>query len=348
MRVLFLRLGSIGDVVQCAVAITLFKKKNPQARIDWAVGQSLVSFVKALGVADRVISINYDGLVKGSLFSRLKTFFQEASKLSGLGLYQKIANAHADYRYNLLTRLVKVRAKSHLDRPYPIVNRYRVYECLRLLTNRDPIECDINFGLQTLCENLRLATANNHEVLPCNYVVLVPGGAKNLLSDNPQRRWPIDSYVVLAKKLRAIGLQVVVAGGATDSWIIDSFNGVDVINLVGKTDLMGLFRLMDNAEVIVAHDSGPLHLAMVTGSPLVGIFGPTPANAVVAFDRPYTRVLHMQNRIACSPCYDGRTFANCSDNKCMSSISVDTVFENVAALIRSYSIQTNEASSCDT
>lgn len=323
------------------MAIALFKKESPNTRVEWVVSQALAPFVKELGVADRIIPINYDGLVKGSLFSRLKAFVQEALKLSCLGPYQKIANAHGDYRYKLLTGLINVRERSCLVRPYPIVNRYRVYEHLRLLTNRDPFYCDINFGLQILRENLRLAVASRQQVLPNNYVVLAPGGAKNLLSDNPQRRWPIESYVQLAKKFRMIGLKVVIVGAATDSWVSDSFSGEEVIDLIGKTDLSGLFRLMDNAKAVVAHDSGPLHIAMLTTSPLVGIFGPTPANAVVAFERPNVTVLDMQNRIACSPCYDGRTYASCTNNQCMSSVSVDMVFRSVLAHLKLDSFETN-------
>lgn len=346
MRILFLRLGAIGDVVQCAMAIAIFKKANPHTKVDWAVSDSLAPFVKALGVADRIIPINYEGLIKGSLISRLKTFVQEALKLRGS--YQKIANAHADYRYNLLTGLVKVSEKTRLDRPYPIVNRYRVYECFRLLTNQDPVDCDINYGLQTVRENLRLASASIQKELPSNYVVLAPGGAKNLLSDNPQRRWPVENYVALARKLRTIGLQVVLAGAPKDSWVSDCFNGEDVVDLIGKTDLLGLFSLMGHAKAVVVHDSGPLHIATVSGAPLAAIFGPTPANAVVAFERPNTIVLHKQNRVACSPCYDGRSYANCSDNRCMSSVSVDLVFESVTELLRKYSFEPNLEPCCET
>lgn len=330
------------------MAIAIFKKENPHTKVDWAVSNSLAPFVKALGVADRIIPINYEGLIKGSLLSRLKTFVQEALKLKRLGSYQKIANAHADYRYNLLTGLVRVHQKNQLDRPYPIVNRNRVYECLRLLTNQDPVDCDINYGLQTVRENLRLASASIQQELPSNYVVLAPGGAKNLLSDNPQRRWPVENYVALAKKLRTIGLQVVVAGAPTDSWVSDCFNGEDVVDLIGKTDLLGLFSLMDHSKAVVAHDSGPLHVATVTGAPLAAVFGATPANAVVAFERPNTIVLHMQNRIACSPCYDGKAYANCSENRCMSAVTVDAVFESVTELLRTYSFEPNLEPCCET
>ena len=342
MRILFLRLGGIGDVVQCAMAIAIFKKENSHCNVDWAVSDSLVPFVQALGVADRVVSINYGGLVEGSFFSRLKTFFQEAFKLKRLGAYQKIANAHADYRYKLLTGLVKVKQKNQLDRPFPIVHRYRVYEYYRLLTNQDPVDCDINSGINVIRENLRIASAGIQQKLPCNYVLLAPGGAKNLLSDNPQRRWPIGHYVELAKKIRTIGLQVVIAGAPSDSWVSESFIDSGAIDLVGKTDLINLFSLMDHSRGVVTHDSGPLHIAMVAGAPLFAIFGPTPANAFVSFARPNTSVLHKQNLVTCSPCYDGKRYAPCTDNQCMSEVNADLVFDEFSAKLGRFSFKLNQ------
>ncbi len=335
-------------MVQCATAIAIFKKANPHIKVDWAVSDSLTTFIKALGVADRIIPINYEGLIKGPLLLRLKTFGQEALKLRRFGSYQKIANAHADYRYNLLTGLVKVAEKNPLDRPFPIVHRYRVYEYFRLLTNKDPVDCDINVGLEVVRENLKVAAAASYQELPSNYVVLAPGGAKNILSDNPQRRWPIRHYVEFAKKIRAIGLQVVIAGAPSDSWVSEAFVDSDVIDLVGKTDLISLFGLITHSRGVVTHDSGLLHIATLTEVPLLAIFGPTPANACMPFERPNTSILHKQNRVACSPCYDGKRYAPCRDNQCMSVVDVDLVFDKFSTMLANFSFELSQNSCSET
>ncbi|MDR0756082.1 MAG: glycosyltransferase family 9 protein [Puniceicoccales bacterium] len=47
------------------------------------------------------------------------------------------------------------------------------------------------------------------------------------------------------------------------------------IDLAGKTSLGALPTIVQNAQCVVANDSGPLHLAAALGKPLVGIYGPT-------------------------------------------------------------------------
>ena len=72
----------------------------------------------------------------------------------------------------------------------------------------------------------------------------------------------------------------------------------------------------------------------LTTAPLVGLFGPTPANAVAPLGRANTRILASDNRISCSPCYDGKNFASCARNVCLESITVAAVADAIAAVAR--------------
>lgn len=47
------------------------------------------------------------------------------------------------------------------------------------------------------------------------------------------------------------------------------------VNTSGKTSLEELMFLVANARLIIANDSGPMHLAAALGKPVLGIFGPT-------------------------------------------------------------------------
>jgi heptosyltransferase-2 len=336
MKILLLRLGAIGDVVQAAMAVAIYKKQFPSVKIDWAVSSNLASFVTTMGVADRVISIDYDGLVRAPIFSRIIIFLTSVRKLREFGPYQKIANGHYDKRYKLLTLFVGAKETLKLDRPFPIFNRNRSYEYFRLLTNTDNGQIDLSLAAELVCHSLRktkLSAINNS--FSGRYVVLAPGGAKNLLSDDHQRRWPIENYLHLAKMLRAEDFKVVLVGALSDSWVSKSFKEVDVIDSIGRTNIHELFDLIDRAACVVTHDSGPLHLTAITSTSLVAIFGPTPANACISFKRLNTAILHQQNQVTCSPCYDGRSYASCTNNRCMTSISVESVFEKVMFLCKS-------------
>lgn len=333
MKILLLRLGAIGDIVQIAIAIALFKIENPETKIDWVVDKSLKEFVSAFGVADCVISLDYKSLIEGSLFSRILKLIAAVIKLSSLGSYYKAINGHKDFRYSLLLSFVSTKKINKLDRPYPIIHRFKIYENYRLLSNEEKNLLKIEDGVKYIRENLRKININKNYLTEKNYVLIAPGGAKNLLSDDPLRRWPIENYILLSKKIREYGMQVVIVGGETDEWVNEYIKDLDVINLIGKTSLLGLFNLIDNTKLIVSHDSGILHIAQLTESPIVAMFGPTPANALISFSREKTKILHKQNTIECSPCYNGKTYAPCKDNKCMKEITVEDVFDKVLKLL---------------
>ncbi len=68
-----------------------------------------------------------------------------------------------------------------------------------------------------------------------------------------------------------------------------------------------------------------------TGVGTRSLFGPTmPSQFLVPDER--TVVLWGGEQLACRPCYDGRDFARCADNICISSIPVARVLEAVESL----------------
>jgi ADP-heptose:LPS heptosyltransferase len=95
------------------------------------------------------------------------------------------------------------------------------------------------------------------------------------------------------------------------------------MDLAGRTSLRELVVLLERAELVIANDSGPMHIAAALGKPLVSLFGPT--NPVRT--GPYLRgdsVVRVE--IPCSPCYS----RSCSHISCMRWIDVEHVMELAA------------------
>jgi len=167
---------------------------------------------------------------------------------------------------------------------------------------------------------------------PLPIVALAPGGAKNILADDALRRWPIESYASLAKKLSALPIQLVLTGGASDEWIRKYFADIPHVDLIGKLDLLQLASLFKECRLLITHDSGPLHLSKLAACPAIGLFGPTmPAEKVGANEK--IKVLWGGERLACRPCYDGKTYAPCKNNLCLASISPEKVFEEAERIL---------------
>jgi heptosyltransferase-2 len=113
-------------------------------------------------------------------------------------------------------------------------------------------------------------------------------------------------------------------GSSSDEWVSKAFQNSGAIDLIGKTSVMDLVALYGQCRLLISHDSGPLHLAALTGTPVLALFGPT--NPFEKVSGAENQVLWGGETLACRPCYDGRNYADCQDNQCLKSIDIEKVF----------------------
>src|SRR5262249_38599606 len=139
-------------------------------------------------------------------------------------------------------------------------------------------------------------------------IILAPGGARNSLVESPLRRWPLDSYRLLASELIMRGFGVVITGGPTDDWVSVAFKSLPILDLIGKTSLTDLLSIFAVSDAIITHDSGPLHVASLCGTPTIALFGPTIPMEKVS-SNSNLHVLWGGQDLPCRPCYDGKLYA---------------------------------------
>ena len=139
-------------------------------------------------------------------------------------------------------------------------------------------------------------------------IALVPGGARNVLRESALKRWPVDNYAGLARELLNDDCEIILLGNADDAWVRTEFAGVLATDLIGRTTIPEMLRVLADCDLVVSHDTGPMHLARIVGAPIIALFGPTmPAQFIVPDES--TTVLWGGEHLACRPCYDGREFA---------------------------------------
>lgn len=100
-------------------------------------------------------------------------------------------------------------------------------------------------------------------------VVLNPGAT------DPRRRWPPERFARVGDLLAAEGAAVVLHGDASERGLTAAIAAAmtrPAIDLGGKLSLGGLAALLERACVVVANDSGPLHLAQAVGAATVGLY----------------------------------------------------------------------------
>lgn len=331
-RILIVKIGAIGDVVMALPMLSYFRKTSPSAHITWVAGKVVEPILKSTQKIDRIITVDEHRLFKGSPFNRIAELFQIQGKLAGK-CFDLVLIGHIDWRYRLFSLFVRSKDRRSLERvnkrQCPVPGRYHGNEYVRLASNIDGcnlLEADLPQLVLQKSEHL-----DSKEIA----IALAPGGAKNILADDALRRWPIEHYVELAQKFEKKGIQVLLTGASSDAWIVPHFKGLSCKNFVGKLDLLELISLYKNARLVITHDSGPLHLAKLAGCPALGLFGPTnPWEKIGEKDK--IKILWGGEGLPCRPCYDGKTYAPCTQNRCLQMIQPEQVFNEALKVLNAF------------
>ncbi len=152
------------------------------------------------------------------------------------------------------------------------------------------------------------------------------------------RRWPPAHFAAVARQLKAqYDAQITIVGQPADDGqtVADSLDFA-VLNLVGQTNLPQLAQVIAQADLFIGADSGVMHIAAATGTPVLSIFGASNAAAW----RPWTlegRAEVLRSGVACSPCsYVGLGIgarAGCAARTCMKLVSPAQVYAAAGRLL---------------
>jgi heptosyltransferase I len=156
-------------------------------------------------------------------------------------------------------------------------------------------------------------------------VVLHPGTS----AFGELKRWAPERFAELGDALAAQhGARLVVTGGPGEAGLVEAVRRAlhTPALLPAPSGLPELAALLASAQLVVASDSLPLHLANALGTPVVGLYGPKdPAVTGPFFDR--ARVVRAD--VACSPC----TLRRCGDRICMERLEVVAVARAAGELL---------------
>ena len=146
-----------------------------------------------------------------------------------------------------------------------------------------------------------------------------PGG------DRANRRWAPDRFAAVAARLvERFDARIVVLGGPGDREIASSIAQAipsGVSELSGTIPLEELPYLISRLDLLLTNDSGPMHIAAATKTPLVALFGPEDPKLFGPYTTPdLYRVIRKD--APCRPCRE----RNCPRPTCLERITQDEVF----------------------
>jgi ADP-heptose:LPS heptosyltransferase len=162
-------------------------------------------------------------------------------------------------------------------------------------------------------------------------IILHPGTGWQL------KNWPPERWGALASHLhRRFGIAPMVTGGAAEQDLVRDVvlqSGGSAVGVAPALSLGAFAGLLAKASLVVASDSGPLHLAAMLGTAVVGLYGPgNPASAAPWCSPASQRIVRID--LPCSPCgvmHDPPCGAR-RDPACVTGVGVESVVEAIESL----------------
>jgi len=289
MRILIVKLGSIGDIVHTLPALAAIRKAMPQAEISWVVESRASEILRDNPLLDRLIEVDTRALRRGLMSGETlraprqqlrqlrASAFDLALDFQGLlksATIARLSGARRVFGFSrdglrepasriLLSESIPISKNSHVIRK----NLALASGALGISISDDPN--DFEFPIAT--NSLHRAEALNASA-ESDYAILNPGGGW------PTKLWSAERFGRLADELWShYGLHSLITHGPGEAELAQTVlrssqsrkaRGVEV-------SLKGFYELAKRTQIYVGGDTGPTHLAIAAGAPIVGLFGPT-------------------------------------------------------------------------
>jgi lipopolysaccharide heptosyltransferase II len=355
VKILLIRLRLIGDVVFTTPVLRALKREFPQARLTYLVEREAAAVVRGHPDVDELIVVPRSRGIR-----RIVDDLRLARQLRAAN-FSIVIDLHGGPRSSWLTRATGAPERIGYDiegrswlysrtvprarelRPrHSVVNQWDLLGAIEGWRGAQPEPSldAVTMAADPAAEarvNRRLAAlgvGSGHELM----VVHVSAG-------NPFRRWPETAFVRLVCALVSGNdrRRLVLSSGPSDKNAADRIaraarselgNGkADRVVEFGEFDLAELRALVSRSRLFVGGDTGPLHVAATTRTPIVGIFGPTLSARSAPWRDPGVPTESVElSDLACRPC-DQRVCAP-GDFRCLTSLRPDDVISAAERVLR--------------
>lgn len=351
MKILLVRLRLIGDVVFTTPAIGALRRRFPDAHLTYLVeapAEPVVSHhpdLNSIIVLERprgLARLRYDvQLATGLRAERFDVAIDfHGGPRSGFltwatGARQRIGYDLPGRRWCYTTRIPWTR--SLVPPRHSVLNQWDLLTPLGIDAAdraRDPVTMTIDPAAKVRVHS-RLSAAG---VAPGAPVIVM-----HVSAGNPFRRWPAASFAAVAAALAREDRRrrVVVTSGPSEAAAAEavahearSLAGDAAAGIVrtGEFDLAELRALVGRAALFIGGDSGPLHVAATTQTPVVALFGPTLPERSMPWRDPVIGAIAVDaGPLPCRPCHQRHCVPG--DFRCLTAISPTMVLSAACTLL---------------
>jgi lipopolysaccharide heptosyltransferase I len=334
-RILIIKPSALGDVATTLPLLCDLKAAMPGAEIDWLIHPGYSPLIEGHDALHEWIAFDRKNLAawwyKPSAAKRFTGLLRTLRDRQ----YDVVIDAQGLLRSGFLARMTGAKRRigfaharegatlAYTDKVSLPEEGKKMVAVDRMRALGMPLGTDLSrkaeFRMLVQSDARRVAA----EALGGAYVAVVPGARWDT------KRWPIERYAEVVRKMLDSGERVVLLGSPDEAGlcgeIASSLNPAQAANLVnfaGNTNLVTLIGLLSRARLVMGNDSGPLHVAAALGVPVIGLYGPTPPE----FVGPYGQMQNvLRHEVPCHPCRR----RECDHHSCMEGLKVELVWERV-------------------
>jgi len=339
-RILVLRLERIGDLLMTLPALVDLQTFAPGAEIDLVVGSWNVDLARAIVPVSHVIPLDAAWLSREGGGLGVSSLLGAARRWRASD-YDLAINFEPDIRGNLMIGASGARwtagyrsggGGAVLDVALDFDTRRHTKDKARQL-----VAAVFNASVPDEQPPALVVPSEAHEhaarllMRAASPVIGVHVSAGRAI-----KQWPPERFAEVARRLADCSdATIVLSGSAADRALVDTVKAAvpsgRAVDVAGDVDLLTLAGLVERCDVLITGDTGPMHLAVAVGTPVVAVFGPSDP-VRYAPRGPFDRVVRVD--LPCSPCNRiRRPPARCVGHTpdCLASVSVQDVFS--AALL---------------
>jgi ADP-heptose:LPS heptosyltransferase len=329
----------MGSIIQATPLLQTLKKSYPAAEITFVTSSANLKLLESIGVVDRILIIDDRAVLKiiRSTFQVLRLLWKNRADLYiDLETYSYFSTALATmscatnrFGFYRIERNIRMGVYTHMmffNARAPIAQSY--LQMARLAGCNAMVESLFRFNVS---EPDRMTTAQK--------VIAVSGSATSsytIINPNAsdlrvERRWPAEKFIALINSLRSKypDKKFLLIGAANEfHWVKKIHDALDaevrecVFNTAGLFTLYELFSLIEQSELVITNDTGPMHISFAFSRPTTSLFGPASPSQYGQNPNAYG----IYKNIYCSPCVHDFLTPPCrGDNQCMKKITVDEV-----------------------
>jgi lipopolysaccharide heptosyltransferase I len=345
-RILIVKPSSLGDIVHALPVLSGLRTRYPEADIRWLVADNFAPLIADHPDLNGLILFDRNRFRSaGSRLGASVAFYRMLRELRGHA-FDLVLDLQGLFRSGFMARATGASVRIGFRDTREFASIFYTHKIQPL--ENEPHAADRNYlvsrmlGFDAVSMKFDLALTQAERSAAAGllsevgledsdpFVAVLPGARWET------KRWDPSRIAAAVDRVHAeTGVRSVLFG-APDERSVCSAVADDArsnpLNLCGKTGIRGLVASLARAAAVLTHDSGPMHIAVALGRPLVAIIGPTNAGKTGPYGVPEA-VRRVD--LPCAPCYLKRLSQCPHGHECMRSIEVAEVAD---ALIRLLSV----------